>query len=59
MTSVWSHQHAVHRDEEALADMGAFNREYENDNSWEQLQEDEYGHLRPLVSAFAWHVALL
>lgn len=35
-------------DEEALADMGAFNREYENDNSWEQLQEDEYGHLRPL-----------
>ncbi len=30
--------------------MNAFNREYENDNSWEQLQEDEYGHLRPLVS---------
>ena len=40
------------RDEEALADMNAFNREYENDNSWEQLQEDEYGHLRPLVSTF-------
>lgn len=38
-------------DEETLADMNAFNREYENDNSWEQLQEDEYGHLRPLVSA--------
>ena len=35
---------------EALADLNAFNREYENDNSWEQLQEDEYGHLRPLVS---------
>ena len=33
--------------------MNAFNREYENDNSWEQLQEDEYGHLRPLVSAQA------
>ena len=32
-----------------LADMNAFNREYENDNSWEQLEEDEYGHLRPLV----------
>lgn len=29
--------------------MNAFNREYDNDNSWEQLQEDEYGHLRPLV----------
>ena len=38
------------REDEALADMNAFNREYENDNSWEQLQEDEYGHLRPLVS---------
>ena len=37
-------------EDEALADMNAFNREYENDNSWEQLQEDEYGHLRPLVS---------
>ena len=37
-------------EEEALADLNAFNREYENDNSWEQLQEDEYGHLRPLVS---------
>lgn len=37
-------------EEEALADMNAFNREYDNDNSWEQLQEDEYGHLRPLVS---------
>lgn len=36
-------------EEEALADMNAFNREYDNDNSWEQLQEDEYGHLRPLV----------
>lgn len=37
-------------DEETLADLNAFNREYENDNSWEQLQEDEFGHLRPLVS---------
>ena len=42
--------HALCSEEEALADMNAFNREYENDNSWEQLQEDEYGHLRPLVS---------
>ena len=41
---------AYDREEEALADLDAFNREYENDNSWEQLQEDEYGHLRPLVS---------
>ncbi len=38
------------REDEALADMNALNREYENDNSWEQLQEDEHGHLRPLVS---------
>ena len=37
------------RGEEA-ADLSAFQREYEDDHSWEQLQEDEYGRLRPLVS---------
>lgn len=44
-------------DEEALADLNAFQREYENDNSWEQLQEDEYGHLRPLVSSSLIYLA--
>lgn len=44
----WNMEDEQAGEDEALADMNAFNREYENDNSWEQLQEDEYGHLRPL-----------
>ena len=36
-------------EEEANADLGAFQREYEDDHSWEALQEDEFGRLRPLV----------
>ena len=43
---------AVYREadeEEANADLGAFQREYEDDHSWEALQEDEFGRLRPLV----------
>ena len=36
------------RGEEA-ADLSAFQREYEDDHSWEQLQEDEHGHLRAIV----------
>ena len=36
-------------EEEEAADLGAFQREYEDDHSWEALQEDEFGRLRPLV----------
>ena len=39
----------VNRDEE-VADLEAFQRQYEDDQSWTALQEDEYGRLRPLVS---------
>ncbi|KAK9828063.1 hypothetical protein WJX81_007161 [Elliptochloris bilobata] len=35
-------------EEEATADLAAFQREYEDDHSWEALQEDEFGRLRPL-----------
>lgn len=28
----------------------AFEREYEDDHSWEDLEEDEFGNLRALVS---------
>lgn len=44
----WNMEDEQAEEDVALADMNAFNREYENDNSWEQLQEDEYGHLRPV-----------
>lgn len=40
----------ANRDEE-VADLEAFQRQYEDDQSWTALQEDEYGRLRPLVSA--------
>ena len=40
---------ACNRDEE-VADLEAFQRQYEDDQSWTALQEDEYGRLRPLVS---------
>ncbi|KAK9821495.1 hypothetical protein WJX74_003082 [Apatococcus lobatus] len=33
---------------EEAADLSAFQREYEDDHSWEQLQEDEHGHLRAI-----------
>ena len=36
--------------EEEAADLEAFQRQYEDDQSWTALQEDEYGRLRPLVS---------
>ncbi|KAK9816858.1 hypothetical protein WJX72_006257 [[Myrmecia] bisecta] len=34
--------------EEEVADLQAFQREYEDDHSWEMLQEDDQGLLRPL-----------
>ena len=33
-----------------MADLEAYNRQYEDDHSSEQLQEDEFGRLRPLAS---------
>ena len=33
------------------AETTAFEREYVDDHSWEDLQEDEQGHLRALVRA--------
>jgi len=35
--------------EEEIADLEAFQRQYDDDQSWTALQEDEYGRLRPLV----------
>ena len=35
--------------EEEAADLEAFQRQYEDDQSWSALQEDEYARLRPLV----------
>ncbi|GAB4822276.1 hypothetical protein N2152v2_009322 [Parachlorella kessleri] len=35
-------------EQEADRDIAAFEREYEEDHSWEELEEDEYGNLRPL-----------
>ncbi|KAK9805068.1 hypothetical protein WJX73_010881 [Symbiochloris irregularis] len=35
----------LEEDEEAAAAYSAFQREFEEDHSWEQLQEDEFGHL--------------
>jgi len=34
---------------EETADLAAFQREYEDDHSWEALQEDEFGRLRALA----------
>lgn len=44
-----------HRRDERSAerDMNAFGREYEEDHSWEELEEDEFGNLRPLVGGWA------
>ena len=36
-------------EEEAAAAYSAFQREFEEDHSWEQLQEDEFGRLMALV----------
>ena len=36
-------------DEEAAAALNAYQREFEEDHSWEQLQEDEFGRLVALV----------
>lgn len=36
--------------------MEAFQRQYEDDHSWEQLQEDEFGRLRPLASALSMYL---
>ena len=44
-------------EEEAAADLAAFQREYEDDHSWEALQEDEFGRLRPLVCLGPWNIA--
>ena len=35
---------------EEIDDLAAFQRQYENDHSWEDLQEDEFGRLLSLVS---------
>lgn len=35
-------------EDEAMADRGAFERHYADERSWEELQEDESGMLRPL-----------
>lgn len=34
---------------EEIDDLAAFQRQYDNDNSWEDLQEDEFGRLLSLV----------
>ena len=34
---------------EEIDDLAAFQRQYENDHSWEDLQEDEFGRLLSLV----------
>lgn len=39
-----------HRNEQLVLENEAFEREYYDDFSWEQLKEDEHGRLRPLVS---------
>ena len=41
-------------DEEAAAALSAYQREFEEDHSWEQLQEDEFGHLVAIVSMLAY-----
>ena len=38
-----------HTREDEAADLEAFQRQYEDDQSWTALQEDEFGRLRPLV----------
>lgn len=38
--------------------MAAFQRQYDNDHSWEDLQEDEFGRLLSLVLPFV-HSSLL
>ena len=35
-------------EDEVMADRGAFERDYADERSWEELQEDESGMLRPL-----------
>jgi transcription initiation factor TFIIH subunit 2 len=35
-------------EDEAMADRGAFERHYADERSWEELQEDESGMLRPV-----------
>lgn len=45
------------RDEE-IADLEAFQRQYDDDQSWTALQEDEYGRLRPLVRSFFYSGSL-
>lgn len=36
-------------DQDVEAELEAYQRQYEDDHSWELLQEDEFGRLRPLV----------
>ena len=41
---------SVHREDvEAEAALNAYQREFEEDHSWEQLREDEFGRLVALV----------
>lgn len=42
-------------DLEVEAELEAYQRQYEDDHSWELLQEDEFGRLRPLASDFSIH----
>ena len=42
--------HDLHRADELAEETEAYEREYVDDHSWEMLQEDEHGRLRPLVS---------
>ena len=41
--------YSARRADELAEETEAFEREYVDDHSWEQLQEDEHGRLRPLV----------
>jgi hypothetical protein len=40
--------HSCRAGEEARG-LSAYEREYEDDHSWEELEEDEFGNLRALV----------
>ena len=38
---------------EEIDDLAAFQRQYDNDHSWEDLREDEFGRLLSLVGIWA------
>ena len=45
----WSN-HLIFVIREEIDDLAAFQRQYDNDHSWEDLQEDEFGRLLSLVN---------